>query len=69
MKEKILYRIPDKRKINFFRKKITYWFEKNAREYPWRETVDPYRFLAAEIMLRRTRADQVKDVILAAPQA
>jgi len=35
------------------------WFGKNKRDYPWRRTKDPYRILIAEMMLQRTKADQV----------
>jgi len=36
------------------------WHKKNRRIYPWREVSDPFKVLIAEIMLQRTRADQVK---------
>lgn len=36
----------------------------NLRDYPWRETQDPYRIMIAEFMLHRTRADQVVPVYL-----
>lgn len=36
------------------------WGKENLREYPWRETTDPYRIIVAEFMLHRTRADQVE---------
>ena len=35
------------------------WAERHQRPFPWRETSDPYAILVVEIMLRRTRADQV----------
>ena len=35
------------------------WGKKNSRSFPWRKTSDPYRILVAEIMLQRTRAEQV----------
>ncbi len=54
--------IPDRRVISFFRGKILRWFDKNKRNYPWRETRDPFKVLIAEMMLRRTKADQVKEV-------
>jgi A/G-specific adenine glycosylase len=41
------------------------WFESNKRSFPWRETFeepDPYIILFTEIMLQRTRADQVVPV-------
>jgi len=55
-------KIPDRKAINLFRSKIICWFDKNKRNYPWRETQDPFRVLIAEMMLRRTKADQVKEV-------
>lgn len=38
------------------------WFEKHGRKYPWRKNISPYRVLMAEIMLQRTKADQVLPV-------
>ena len=40
------------------------WFGKNGRCFPWREKKDPYQILIAEIMLQRTKADQVVPVYL-----
>lgn len=31
------------------------WWEENGRDLEWRETLDPYRILVAEIMLQQTR--------------
>ena len=45
-------------------KRLIEWWLKNSRSYPWRETSDPYRIVIAEIMLQRTRADQVLPVYL-----
>ncbi len=36
------------------------WFEKNARDLPWRRTTDPYAIWVSEIMLQQT---QVKTVL------
>jgi A/G-specific adenine glycosylase len=55
-------RIPARKDINIFRRKIIDWYKKNGRVYPWRETKDPFRILIAEMMLRRTKADQVVPV-------
>ena len=52
---------------DFLRKlgaKILKWWSKNKRDYPWRHETDPYRILIAEIMLQRTKADQVVPVYL-----
>ena len=45
--------------IRFFRKSLKGWFSKNKRDFPWRHTRNLYSLLIAEMMLRRTRADQV----------
>ncbi len=58
----IQVKIPPVKEINKFRQKILRWFRKNQRGYPWRDTEDPFRILIAEMMLRRTKADQVKPV-------
>jgi len=54
--------LPDKKDIIKFRNIIIHWFSTNERRYPWRETSDPFRILIAEMMLQRTKADQVVDV-------
>ena len=35
------------------------WFEKNARQLPWRERYDPYHVYISEIMLQQTQMDTV----------
>ena len=60
--QKLEKEIPSKRKIESFRKRLLLWFMKNKRVYPWRKTRDPFRVLIAEMMLQRTKADQVLDV-------
>jgi A/G-specific adenine glycosylase len=50
------------RRIRTFRKAVLAWGRRHLREFPWRETRDPYRILLAEIMLRRTRPAQVLPV-------
>lgn len=52
-------KLPEKRKLRIFTRKLLKWSGKHLRDYPWRRTGDPYRILIAELMLRRTRADQV----------
>lgn len=49
-------------KIEIVRENLLSWFKRNGRSFPWRETRDPYRILVAEIMLQRTRAEQVVPV-------
>jgi A/G-specific adenine glycosylase len=38
------------------------WWRKNKRQFPWRKTKNPYHILVSEIMLHRTRANQVVSV-------
>lgn len=49
-------------RIQYMRDAVLKWAKKNGRSYPWRDTMDPYGILIAEIMLRRTRANQVQQV-------
>ena len=45
-----------------FRSRLMAWHADNARDYPWRENVDPWHVLMAEVCLQRTRADQARPV-------
>lgn len=38
------------------------WFKKNRRRFPWRETTNPFYTLVSEILLHRTKANQVLSV-------
>jgi len=62
MKNKLREDMPSVKDIRISRSRIIRWFNKNSRNYPWRETCDPFKVLIAEMMLRRTKADQVKQV-------
>ena len=44
------------------RRKLLSWFRVHDRGYPWRKTGNWFHLLMAEMMLRRTRADQVVPV-------
>ncbi|HEY1085055.1 MAG TPA: A/G-specific adenine glycosylase [Prosthecobacter sp.] len=37
------------------------WFRRNGRDYPWRQTRDPYAILVSEIMLQQTQITTVLD--------
>jgi A/G-specific adenine glycosylase len=41
------------------RKRLLAWFERRARDLPWRRTSDPYRIWVSEIMLQQTRVAAV----------
>jgi len=45
-----------------FQKKLIEWGRKNLIMYPWRRSENPYELLVAEILLHRTRAEQVLPV-------
>jgi len=62
MKKEQVWNIPEVRVIRKLRKELLRWFAKNKRDYSWRETSDRYRVLIAELMLRRTKADQAAKV-------
>lgn len=53
---------PQAIEIEKFRGTLLRWFKKNKRDYPWRNTINPFRVLIAEMMLQRTKADQVVTV-------
>ena len=38
-----------------FRRTLLDWFAREARDYPWRRTSDPYAILVSEVMLQQTR--------------
>jgi len=40
------------------------WYRKNGRGYVWRKKKNPYEILMAEIMLQRTKADQVESTYI-----
>lgn len=46
----------------WLRHNILTWFRHNKREFPWRQTDDPYQIYVAEVMLRQTFADKVVPV-------
>lgn len=47
------------------RARLVHWAQVHGRSYPWRDTRDADRVLIAEVLLHRTRADQVAPLYLA----
>lgn len=45
--------------LDTLRRGLLHWWNSCGRSFPWRETSDPYKILIAEILLHRTRAEQV----------
>ena len=48
--------------IDMFKYLIYEWYQSNERKFPWRKTNNPYFILVSEMMLQRTKAEQVEDV-------
>ena len=44
-----------------FRNRLMAWYKAEARDLPWRGTIDPYRIWVSEIMLQQTRVAAVID--------
>ena len=47
--------------IKDFRRRLAHWYQRNARQLPWRGVNDPYRTWVSEIMLQQTRVAAVID--------
>ncbi len=45
--------------VRAFQEKIMKWWEKNARDLPWRCKSSPYNVLVSEIMLQQTQVNRV----------
>ena len=43
------------------REALVSWYESGHRDYPWRETTDPYPILVSEVMSQQTQLDRVVD--------
>ncbi len=51
--------------IKAFQKKIYAFFKDNRRDFPWRNTTDPYKILVSEVMLQQTQTSRVVEKYLA----
>jgi A/G-specific adenine glycosylase len=45
--------------IDAVREALVAWYEADHREFPWRETEDPYEILVSEVMSQQTQLDRV----------
>jgi len=52
----------DKTKKDSFVRTLLQWFEINSRDFPWREEYDPFKVLVSEILLQKTKAENVVPV-------
>lgn len=50
--------------ISTFQKKIYDFFKENRRDFPWRNTTDPYNICVSEIMLQQTQTSRVVEKYL-----
>jgi len=50
--------VPDN-KIKYLRRRILTWGKQNYADFPWRYTTNQWHALVAELMLQRTKAEQV----------
>jgi len=62
MKTRISHEVSSKASLISFRRQITRWFNRHGRTFLWRQNIDPFKVLIAEMMLRRTKAGQVETV-------
>ena len=46
--------------LRTFRRKLRAWYDRHARDLPWRRTRDPYAIWVSEIMLQQTPVETVK---------
>ncbi len=49
----------DQADIVAFQDEVMNWWEKNARNLPWRKNQDPYHVMVSEIMLQQTQVNRV----------
>lgn len=50
--------------ISFIQEHMVRYFERRGRKYPWRINRTPYKVYLSEMLLQRTRADQVEPVFI-----
>jgi A/G-specific adenine glycosylase len=44
-----------------FRRRLLAWYDRSARDLPWRRTRDPYQVLVSEVMLQQTQVTRVQE--------
>lgn len=44
---------------NHLKERVLTWWRKNKKDYPWRQTHNPYKVLVSEMLLQQTRAETV----------
>lgn len=44
-------------RLHTYRRMLFAWYRVNRRDFPWRDTSDPYAVLVGEVLLQRTRGE------------
>lgn len=55
---------PSNIEIRHFQEKIIRWYNNNGREFPWRNSKDPYKILVSEFLLQKTHVRKVEDIYI-----
>ncbi len=50
---------PSPQQVESFQQKILDHYQRHRRQFPWRQTRDPYAILVSEVMLQQTQTDRV----------
>ena len=45
--------------VEALRNKLLGWYERSHRDFPWRQTEDPYEILVSEVMSQQTQLDRI----------
>jgi A/G-specific adenine glycosylase len=48
-------------RLRHFKKEVRKYYRNHGRDFPWRNSVDPYHILVSEIMLQQTQTGRVLD--------
>jgi A/G-specific adenine glycosylase len=51
--------LPDNEAVALVQDALIEWYEADHRDYPWRQTDDPYEILISEVMSQQTQLDRV----------
>ena len=54
-------KLPDSETVDSLQAALLEWYEADHRDYPWRQTDDPYEILISEVMSQQTQLDRVID--------
>src|SRR5512143_1362272 len=47
--------------LRAFQRRVIGWYQRNARDLPWRRSRVPYRVLVSEVMLQQTQVERVQE--------